>query len=1241
MIQRSSDSAVATETSVLLATSTSSPTVACAVQGLAVGHERSAQPALNILQSRSGRIGSSSGTSARQSARNLWGEGEIDHLERLVELHSAAGRVNWVEVEREWQSLGLSRRTKAALTAKYRSLERVAAIPLPAQGAASNVSELASAPAMAAEPIRVPAQDADSTQQATAEASSADVGDIEPGAEQNVISIAFAKRLRFVSRCRSKNPVNLPTRVGGQVTIGILSMIDECIGRELSASVPLTWERLTTVVMAGALTATELRTKKTQARVLKTRDWVKSIKDKIGSLRATIGKATAELARRKSGKNPTLKQTKNIRMLKRDHHASTSDEITSLISQLGDRLQLLKARLELREKDASRARLRRNFSLKTLDRDQGRVDAETGPDTGGVRRFWKRIVGLSKPFDSTNAELSAWAKQIGERLETTHVPAYKSELTWECFEAVLRKAKPWKAPGPDGIHAFWWKVFKQAGRALYGLAFSCIDGAIELPKWLTSGRVVLIHKSGSKEDPANYRPIACLNTSYKLITAMLASYLGTHADRLGVLPVEQVAIRKGTWGCTHAMLLDQALVADATNQKQRPLHVAWIDYAKAFDSVPHAYIKWLLVSIGVPEVVLKFINGLMDKWTVRYESRNPQGKTLKSAPLAVKSGVLQGDSFSPFLFCIAMAPLSHAINELGLGYASSAGGRKDDAKFHLSHLFYMDDLKVYSTSAENLERILQKVEQMSRAISMLVNAAKCARASHVPSRLGSDRNVTEPASEDDMEGEILNIKSLQVGEVYKYLGIEQRLGIAPAQAWKRVKSKFMGAVERIWSLDLTFGQKVRSYNSLIAMMTYVTRNSFKGGGTYRSTLKMGDELDTLVRNLLVKLDARYKANAVARLYLPANLGGWGLTSVRDALSESTIYAWAYVCTRPDLSKQLSLFQALANRSKRCVISDAKFILEETGCVARVDSSRSRVLFDENEYSTPKELARAVVTAVREMRSSARHGSWKGLVAAGRVLHSHCSKELSFVWLQAGKLNATAVRNVLAAQEGCLWTRASPSNRETDSTCRKCGSGWETAEHVLTSCSRWLPNLYVSRHDSVVRCIHFWYCRKAGLTPPHYTQSVPSLMSNERFRLCSNMPIQTRSIIRHNKPDIVFYDCVAKVVHVVKIAVSWHTRLEQQKELKHSRYTVNGNHEDELNFPYPRGDNITRDLSSTGWEVKFVAVIVGACGEMCEDILEELDKIGISGVDARDCIERMSRAAVLGSNRIIKQHLVMS
>lgn len=188
---------------------------------------------------------------------------------------------------------------------------------------------------------------------------------------------------------------------------------------------------------------------------------------------------------------------------------------------------------------------------------------------------------------------------------------------------------------------------------------------------------------------------------------------------------------------------------------------------------------------------------------------------------------------------------------------------------------------------------------------------------------------------------------------------------------------------------------MNSTNAVIPILTYVVRNSFKGGGTFRSTLHRGDELDKQVRKLLVRHDARYKASAVERLYLPSSLGGCGLLSVRDSLMEATIYAWAYVCTKPELAKQLALFQSLANRDKRCVLTDAYTTLEVTGCTATTDSRRSIVLFDNLEYDSPRELARAVSSAMKKHHITRRRGTWEGLASTGKISRSSCDLEASF------------------------------------------------------------------------------------------------------------------------------------------------------------------------------------------------------------------------------------------------------
>ena len=303
-----------------------------------------------------------------------------------------------------------------------------------------------------------------------------------------------------------------------------------------------------------------------------------------------------------------------------------------------------------------------------------------------------------------------------------------------------------------------------------------------MPKgWITDGRVVLIYKAGSTSDPANYRPIACLNTCYKLITSFVTAYLNQHVKERNLLPEEQVALRQGVWGCTHALTLDQTLVSDAQYQKQKPISVAWIDYAKAFDSVPHSYIKWLLNAVQVPKPLARFIKSLLNSWRVRYEARTPRGRTIRSNYLRIRSGVLQGDSFSPLIFCIAMAPISHAINKINCGYKTASGSGKN-MQLKLSHLFYMDDLKLYGSSPENLTKLVKVVESISAAINMKLNTKKCAVAHFVPRRLQQKNQVGKKNTASTDEG--LSFPTLDAGALYKYLGIEQEIGMKESEAWE-------------------------------------------------------------------------------------------------------------------------------------------------------------------------------------------------------------------------------------------------------------------------------------------------------------------------------------------------------------------------------------------------------------------------------------------------------------------------
>ena len=208
--------------------------------------------------------------------------------------------------------------------------------------------------------------------------------------------------------------------------------------------------------------------------------------------------------------------------------------------------------------------------------------------------------------------------------------------------------------------------------------------------------------------------------------------------------------------------------------------------------------------------------------------------------------------------------------------------------------------------------------------------------------------------------------------------------------------------------------------------------------------------------------------------------------------------------------------------------------------------------------------------------------------------------------------------------------------------RGFGKANETIEHVMAGCSRWLPTLYIDRHDSVARYLHYRICEKYGLASQHYSQRVEPVKENDRIKLYWNQPVQTKTVIRHNKPDIVAFDKIAKAATIIEVAVSWFTGMERQVELKRNRYCVNGNCEDDLDLPYPRGESLIRELQTEGWRAVFLPIVVGACGEVLSGLSEQISNcLDIKKEKADDCIERMARSAVLGTSRIIKNHLAQA
>ena len=138
--------------------------------------------------------------------------------------------------------------------------------------------------------------------------------------------------------------------------------------------------------------------------------------------------------------------------------------------------------------------------------------------------------------------------------------------------------------------------------------------------------------------------------------------------------------------------------------------------------------------------------------------------------MQIRRAIFQGDSLSPLLFCWALNPLSKELNRTGYGYRMTTGHGETAKRHRTSHLLYMDDLKLYGRNSDQLDGLLHTIRTFSDDIQIKFGLDKCAVAHFVNGRLsGHNSGVTV--------GKTDTINSLEPGQVYKYLSVDESNGI--------------------------------------------------------------------------------------------------------------------------------------------------------------------------------------------------------------------------------------------------------------------------------------------------------------------------------------------------------------------------------------------------------------------------------------------------------------------------------
>ena len=115
--------------------------------------------------------------------------------------------------------------------------------------------------------------------------------------------------------------------------------------------------------------------------------------------------------------------------------------------------------------------------------------------------------------------------------------------------------------------------------------------------------------------------------------------------------------------------------------------MAWVDFRKAYDMVPHVWIIKALKLIGAALNVIAFLKSTMIDWKTELISGD-----INFGEVNTNRGIFQGDSLSPLLFVISLISVTLVLRRMKQGYSFQKGKSK------LNHLLFMEDLKLYASN---------------------------------------------------------------------------------------------------------------------------------------------------------------------------------------------------------------------------------------------------------------------------------------------------------------------------------------------------------------------------------------------------------------------------------------------------------------------------------------------------------------------------------------------------------------
>ena len=291
-------------------------------------------------------------------------------------------------------------------------------------------------------------------------------------------------------------------------------------------------------------------------------------------------------------------------------------------------------------------------------------------------------------------------------------------------ELILKQLKTLnvsKACGPDNCHPFFLNKCADNIYKPLSVIFSKSVQAGQVPHAWKDANVTCIYKKGQKSDPGNYRPVSLTSVICKLLERNIRETIVNHLNSHNLLSDCQFGFRKNRNTILQLLTVLEDWTDYIDNDSQ--IDTIYLDFRKAFDSVPHKRLIHKVKAYG--------ITGSLLQWLENFLQNRRQRVVLNgnfSQWQDVLSGIPQGSILGPILFIIFVNDIPDAVGNICKLFA-------DDCKLYKS-------IKTV-TDQEELQKDLDSLCDWSKDWLLNFNIQKCKTVSYGKVKYNYEYQMTD------------------------------------------------------------------------------------------------------------------------------------------------------------------------------------------------------------------------------------------------------------------------------------------------------------------------------------------------------------------------------------------------------------------------------------------------------------------------------------------------------------------